>query len=117
VSGRLIVLDENAVEPSLNPPFFPEALEGAPTTWSWRLAQDDGRKVVSGIWKSEPGVWRMDYTVWEYCHIIEGECTLTPEGGEPVCLGPGDSFVCEPGLKGTWKVGQTTRKYFVVVRS
>ncbi len=36
-----------------------------------------------------------------------------PDGGEPIHLKAGDIFVIEPGMKGTWEVVETVRKYFV----
>jgi uncharacterized cupin superfamily protein len=47
------------------------------------------------------------------CHFLEGYCIITPEGEEPKHLKGGDVFVIEPGMKGTWEVVETVRKYFV----
>jgi len=38
---------------------------------------------------------------------------ITPEGMAPIHLRAGDIFVVEPGMKGTWEVVETVRKYFV----
>lgn len=38
---------------------------------------------------------------------------ITPDGMEPIHLRAGDIFVVEPGMKGTWEVVETVRKYFV----
>jgi len=43
----------------------------------------------------------------------EGYCIITPDGQEPIHLKAGDIFVVEPGMKGTWEVVETVRKYFV----
>jgi uncharacterized protein len=50
---------------------------------------------------------------WEYCDFQEGYCIITPEGKEPIHLKAGDKFIIEPGMKGTWEVVETVRKYFV----
>lgn len=50
---------------------------------------------------------------WEYCHFQEGYCVITPDGLAPIHLRAGDIFVVEPGMKGTWEVVETVRKYFV----
>jgi uncharacterized cupin superfamily protein len=75
-------------------------------------ASSDG-KLLMGTWISTPGLWRIDYQDWEYCHFIEGRCVITPDDGTPVELVAGDVFVVEPGLKGTWEVLETVRKYYV----
>jgi len=36
-----------------------------------------------------------------------------PQGMAPIHLRAGDIFVIEPGMKGTWEVVETVRKYFV----
>jgi uncharacterized cupin superfamily protein len=54
---------------------------------------------------------------WEYCHFLEGRCILTPDGGKPIELKPGDVFVIEPGFKATWEVVERVRKYYVFVLS
>ncbi|MNP85854.1 hypothetical protein D3C76_1857680 [compost metagenome] len=55
----------------------------------------------------------MEYVKWEYCDFREGYCIITPEGKEPIHLKAGDIFIVEPGMKGTWEVVETVRKYFV----
>jgi uncharacterized cupin superfamily protein len=72
----------------------------------------DGSKIM-GTWICTPGKWRVDYVKWEYCHFQEGYCVITPDGMAPIHLRAGDIFVVEPGMKGTWEVVETVRKYFV----
>ncbi len=60
-----------------------------------------------------PGKWQVAYDKWEYCHFQEGYCIITPEGQAPIHLRAGDIFIVEPGMKGTWEVVETVRKYFV----
>jgi hypothetical protein len=76
--SRLIPFRQKDVEPAMNSPFFPELLSGNPTTLAWNLASSSDGVVTTGIWSATPGKWRMDYKVWEYCHILEGSCTITP---------------------------------------
>jgi uncharacterized cupin superfamily protein len=45
---------------------------------------------------------------------MEGEITITPDGGTPVHVGPGDAFVIEADFKGTWKIEKSVRKHFCV---
>ena len=39
---------------------------------------------------------------------------LTDKDGVTREIGPGDSFVLQPGFSGTWEVVETTRKLFVI---
>ena len=72
----------------------------------------DGSKIM-GTWICTPGKWQVAYEKWEYCHFQEGDCIITPEGQAPIHLRAGDIFIVEPGMKGTWEVVETVRKYFV----
>src|SRR3546814_5410794 len=90
-----------------------EKLEGDPHTVNLNAyTSEDGSKIM-GTWICTPGKWRVDYVKWEYCHFQEGYCIITPDGMEPIHLRAGDIFVVEPGMKGTWEVVETVRKYFV----
>jgi len=90
-----------------------EKLEGDPHTVNLNAyTSEDGSKIM-GTWICTPGKWYVDYVKWEYCHFQEGYCIITPEGLEPIHLRAGDIFVVEPGMKGTWEVVETVRKYFV----
>ena len=46
-----------------------------------------------GVWESSPGVFRRHLPNREFCHIISGSCTFTPDGGEPVELSAGDAVL------------------------
>jgi uncharacterized cupin superfamily protein len=77
---------------------------------------EDGR-VISGTWKSTVGTYRAEYslpTTHEFVHVIEGKLRITPDGGKPITLLPGDAFVIEPGFVGTWEVVEPVRKHFVL---
>ena len=72
----------------------------------------DGSKIM-GTWICTPGKFEVSYEKREFCHFLDGYCIVTPEGEEPKHLKAGDVFVIEPGMKGTWEVVETVRKYFV----
>ena len=90
-----------------------EKLEGDPHTVNLNAyTSEDGSKIM-GTWICTPGKWYVEYVKWEYCDFRECYCIITPEGKEPIHLRAGDIFVIEPGMKGTWEVVETVRKYFV----
>ncbi|WVM87582.1 cupin domain-containing protein [Halopseudomonas pachastrellae] len=37
---------------------------------------------------SHPGTWHAKHESWEFIHLMEGSAIITPEGGEPVEVGP-----------------------------
>ena len=68
--------------------------------------------MVSGIWECTKGSCHATYTNYEYVVLIEGRITITPDGGTPVIVQAGDTFVVEKDFKGTWKIEEDVRKHF-----
>ena len=110
---RLHVHRHAAARAELDSPWPGTARSGDPQTVTVNAYVSPDGRLLSGTWESSPGVWDVDYADWEYCHVLEGRCVITPEGGAPVELRAGDCFVVEPGLRGTWEVLERLRKYYV----
>lgn len=87
-------------------------ISGNPVFRTWNLEERDG--LYCGTWESTPGKWRVEYDEWEYCHILSGKSVLTDEEGNMLEVSAGDSFILEPGFKGTWEVVETTVKEYVI---
>lgn len=88
-------------------------LEGSPQTVT-ALDYAQGETTYVGEWSATEGAWRVSYDEWEFCHMLEGTCELTPDGGAPQRFSAGDSFVIEPGFAGVWRVLAPMKKRFVV---
>ncbi len=46
--------------------------------------------------------------------MIEGEITITPDGGQPVTVRAGDAFVVEADFRGTWVIEKEVFKHFSI---
>jgi uncharacterized cupin superfamily protein len=89
-------------------------IDGQPTMKTWvQHTSADGR-MISGTWEATPGSYHATYAAYEFVHIMEGEITITPDGGVPIHVGPGDAFVIEANFKGTWKIEKAVRKHFCI---
>ena len=64
------------------------------------------------IWSCEPSTFPWTYDEQETCLLVEGDVTVTPDGGEPVRFGAGDLVVFPAGLSCTWEVHQAVRKHY-----
>ena len=113
MTAHFLKIDISSIAAESGAPAREKVTSGRPAHKTWN-AEDDGNGLHAGIWESTPGEWAVDYTEWEFCHIIDGVSVLTEEGGDPVRLVAGDSFVIRPGFKGRWKVVETTRKHYVI---
>ena len=47
-------------------------------------------------------------------HILAGRMTVTPDGGEPQDIGPGDTAVFPRGWQGSWQIHEPIRKLYVL---
>lgn len=75
------------------------------------------KKVISGIWESEPGKSRWEFeTRGELIHVLSGHMTVEEDGGEPAEVTAGTSAYFPIGWKGTWTVHELIRKFYVVYK-
>lgn len=114
MTQHLVDFDLDSVEVELGAPLPDRVLAGNPTFRSWNIEECDDGRLFSGVWESTPGKWRTTYEEWEYCHILSGHCVLTDEAGNARAYKAGDSFIIQPGFKGTWEILETTRKQYVI---
>ena len=89
-------------------------LEGNPTMRYWVQHSSLDGSMISGTWEATPGTWYASYEFYEFVHLIEGRITITPDGGAPITLVPGDAFTVEPSFKGTWTIEEPVRKHFAI---
>jgi uncharacterized cupin superfamily protein len=64
------------------------------------------------IWSKEVSKFPWTYSDKETAFVLEGQVTVTPEGGEPVSFGKGDLVVFQAGMSCTWEVKQPLRKHY-----
>lgn len=69
----------------------------------------------AGIWECEPGSFRRQVARAEVMHLLQGDCIFTPDGAEPIELAAGDSLFFPANTEGTWVIGTTVRKLYVIV--
>jgi uncharacterized protein len=74
----------------------------------WR-SEDD--KLYNGVWHCTPGVFMLTHPGETIC-LVEGRATITPEGGEPVTVVPGEVVFLPEGMRARWEVQETVKKAF-----
>ncbi len=89
-------------------------IDGNPTMKTWVEYTSEDGSMISGWWAATPGTYHATYAAPEFVHMIEGEITITPDGGQPVKIGPGDAFVVEADFKGTWVIEKDVFKHFTI---
>lgn len=65
-----------------------------------------------GIWTKEVSTFPWTYDSTETCYLLEGEVTVTPNGGAPVHIEKGDLVTFPKGMACTWDVTRPVRKHY-----
>ena len=89
-------------------------IKGHPTMKTWIEYTSEDGSMISGWWAATPGTYHATYAAPEFVHMIEGEITITPDGGQPVTVKAGDAFVVEADFKGTWTIEKEVFKHFSI---
>ena len=63
-------------------------------------------------WEKEVSVFPWFFPEQEIAYILDGECVITPEGGEPVIFGKGDLVTFPAGMRCSWEVKQPLHKHY-----
>ena len=64
------------------------------------------------IWEKEVSKFSIDFDGTETAYELEGEIIVTPVGGEPVHIVPGDLVVFPEGMDSHWEVFKPLRKHY-----
>ncbi len=64
------------------------------------------------IWTCEESSFDWTYDDKETCLLLEGEVTVTPDGGDPVKFSAGDLVVFPAGMDCIWDVHKAVRKHY-----
>ncbi|MFM9835076.1 MAG: cupin domain-containing protein [Methylophilaceae bacterium] len=63
-------------------------------------------------WQKEVSTFDWVFPEQEIAYILEGECIITPTGGEPVSFGKGDLVTFPAGLSAVWEVKKPLHKHY-----
>lgn len=90
-------------------------IAGDPTETGHNYFTDSTGQLTAGVWECTPCTSQIDsYPVDEFCIVLKGTVVVTDAEGHAETFKPGDSFVIPKGLKCTWHMPETTRKYYVI---
>ncbi|MEA2208391.1 MAG: uncharacterized protein QOF54_868 [Solirubrobacteraceae bacterium] len=100
---------EAPVEPAPIPP--EDIISGEPESTMAILWRSDDGRLYNGVWHCTPGVFMLS-SPGETITLIDGDVTITPEGGEPVRVRAGEIAYIPEGTRARWEVRETVRKGF-----
>jgi uncharacterized cupin superfamily protein len=88
-----------------------DVISGSPESTMAILWRSDDNTLYNGVWHCTPGVFMLSHPGETIC-LVEGRATITPEGGEPVTVVPGEVVFIPEGTRARWEVHETVRKAF-----
>jgi uncharacterized protein len=88
-----------------------DIISGEPESTMAILWRTDDGKLYNGVWHCTPGVFMLS-SPGETITLIDGDVTITPEGGEPVNVRAGEIAYIPEGTRAKWDVRETVRKGF-----
>jgi uncharacterized cupin superfamily protein len=90
-------------------------IKGEPTETGYNYFTDASGQLTSGVWECTPCTTQIDsYPVDEFCYLLKGCVVLTDGGGRTETFREGDCFVVPKGMECTWRMPETTRKFYVI---
>lgn len=88
-----------------------DVISGSPESSMAILWRSQDNTLYNGVWHCTPGVFMLTHPGETIC-LVEGRATITPEGGEPVTVLPGEVVFIPEGTVARWEVHETVRKAF-----
>ena len=64
------------------------------------------------VWTCGVSEFPWSYDSRETCYLLEGDVTVTPNGGTPVTFGAGDLVIFPAGMSCRWQVCKPVRKHY-----
>ena len=78
------------------------------------LLQSADKLVSSGLWECTAGRFNWTFEWDEFVHVLEGEVTISEDGGDTYTLRAGDFAHFPIGLKTEWHVPKYVKKVFTL---
>ena len=93
-----------------------DVIEGDPIETGHQYFADASGVLSSGVWECTAYTAQFEaYPVDEVCFILSGQVTITDGEGRAETFTAGECFVIPKGLKCTWHMPETTRKFYVIL--
>lgn len=73
-----------------------------------------GDPTYSGLWRCQPMTFEYEFPGDEIFHVLQGELTIQVLDGETIELSEGDLISFAKGVKSTWTIKSSFKKFFVI---
>ncbi|WP_322059991.1 cupin domain-containing protein [Paraburkholderia sp. J63] len=113
----ITILSQSAQCQALTPsgPVGAPITEPACVTQTLEVPLEGAGNNRSGLWAVSIGRFSRHLANAEVMHILSGECTFTPTGGEAQPIKAGDTLFFPANTTGVWDIKTPLRKVYVVM--
>ena len=73
-----------------------------------------GQPTYSGLWRCEPMTFEYEFPGDEIFQVIQGNLLVEISNGESINLHEGDIVSFNKGIKSTWTIQSSFKKFFVI---
>ena len=73
-----------------------------------------GEATYSGLWRCEPMTFEYEFPGDEFIQVLDGDLLIEIPGKEDVHLQKGEIAAFNKGLKTTWTIQNSFKKFFVI---
>ena len=107
------VYDKSAVSTDAYEPFMVGDKQAGEVHWLTQT-NSSGQPMYSGLWRCEPMTFEYKFPGDEIFQVLQGNLLVAIHDGEKVELQEGDIISFNKGLKSTWTVKNSFKKFFVI---
>lgn len=94
-------------------PFMVDDKQAGEVHWL-TTENSNGAPTYSGLWRCEPMTFDYEFPGDEIFHIIEGSLSIAIAGEDTVNVTAGDIISFNKGVKSTWTIQSSFKKFFVI---
>lgn len=102
------VVSTNAYEP-----FMVGEKQAGEVHWLTQI-NSNGQPMYSGLWRCDPITFDYEFPGDEIFHVLQGELQIELANGDKVNVKEGDVISFNKGIKSTWTIQSSFKKFFVI---
>lgn len=94
-------------------PFMVEDKQAGEVHWLTQT-NSSGQPTYSGLWRCEPMTFEYEFPGDEIFQVLQGNLLIEISDGENVEIQEGDIVSFNKGIKSTWTIQSSFKKFFVI---
>ena len=106
-------VSKSTVSTNVYEPFMVGEKQAGEVHWLTQT-NSSGQPTYSGLWRCEPMTFEYEFPGDEIFQVLQGSLQVKILGGDTVNLQAGDIVSFDKGMKSTWTIQSSFKKFFVI---